>query len=84
MNIKILGSGCANCRKLEALVRDVAMEMEAEAKIEHVTDIDDIVSYGLISTPGLVIDGVVKSTGRLPLRAEVTSWITTVLAGGGS
>lgn len=80
MNIKILGTGCTNCRKLEALVRDVVSEMGADTQIEEVRDIQDILSYGIMSTPGLVIDGVVKSTGRIPSRAEVTNWITTSLA----
>ena len=79
MNIKVLGSGCANCKKVEALTREVISELGVDAQIEHVTDFQKIMSYGIMTTPGLVIDGTVKSAGRIPSRAEITSWVTGAL-----
>ncbi|MDA8220064.1 MAG: thioredoxin family protein [Dehalococcoidales bacterium] len=80
MVIKILGSGCANCRRLEALAREVVGELGVAAEVEKVTDFRKIVSYGILATPGLVVDGEVKSAGRIPNKAELASWLTTALA----
>ncbi len=82
MNIKILGTGCANCNKLELLVREVVGEMAVPAEIEHVREYKDIMSYGIMATPGLVVDDEVRSSGRIPSEAEVTSWIVSALAKG--
>lgn len=60
MDIKVLGSGCANCNKLEQMVFDVLAELNADASVNKVTDFKEIVSYGVMSTPALVIDGKVK------------------------
>jgi len=79
MQIQILGSGCANCKKVEALAREVVSELGVEAHVEHVTDYKAIMAYGVMATPGLVIDGTVRVSGRIPSRAEVTSWIATAL-----
>lgn len=79
VSIKVLGSGCANCRRLEALVKEVVAELGAPAEVEHVTDPMKIVDFGVVATPGLVVDGVVKSSGKIPSKAEVTSWIATAL-----
>ncbi|NPC94483.1 thioredoxin family protein [Bacillus sp. WMMC1349] len=65
MNIKILGTGCRNCQTLEQNVRKALDQSGKEAEIEKVTDIQEIISYGVMSTPGIVIDGEVKSTGRV-------------------
>ncbi len=81
VSIKVLGSGCPNCRKLEALAREVVSELGADASVEHVQDFQKIASYGVMTTPGLVVDEVVRSAGRIPSKAEVTSWLTTALAG---
>jgi small redox-active disulfide protein 2 len=81
MVIKVLGAGCANCKKLEAVTREVVKELDAPATIEHVTDYKDIASYGVMATPGLVIDEKVVSAGRIPSKAEVTTWITSALSG---
>ncbi len=83
IEIKVLGACCGNCDKLEAMARDIVREFGADAKVEKVTDLKQIMRYGVISTPGLVIDGELKVAGRLPNRAEVTSWITTALAKAG-
>jgi small redox-active disulfide protein 2 len=83
MEIKVLGACCGNCGKLEAMVRGVVKEFGADARVEKVTDLKDIMKYGVLTTPGLVIDGQLKVAGRLPSKAEVTSWITTALANAG-
>jgi small redox-active disulfide protein 2 len=73
--VKILGSGCANCRKLEAVAREAASAAGVEAEFVKVTDLTDIMSYDIMSTPGLVIDGRLVSSGRIPTRAEVQGWL---------
>jgi small redox-active disulfide protein 2 len=65
MNLKILGSGCANCRRLEANVKEAVHNLKIEAEFEKVTDMKTIVSYGVMSTPALVKDGIVVSYGRV-------------------
>ncbi|MGI5836353.1 MAG: thioredoxin family protein [Chloroflexota bacterium] len=80
MNIKILGSGCANCKKLESLVKEVAEEKQIEATFQKVTDYKDIVSYGVMSTPGLVVDERVVSSGRIPSKDEIAGWLTGTTA----
>ncbi|HHT64023.1 MAG: thioredoxin family protein [Bacillota bacterium] len=80
MNIKVLGAGCARCNTLEKSVREVVKEMAIEANIEKVTDFKEIAKAGVMMTPGLVINGKVKVTGKVPSKAELTSIITSVLA----
>jgi len=80
LNIKVLGSGCANCKRLEQIARKVVDQLGVEAEIVKVTDPNQYVDYGVLSTPGLVIDGKTVSTGRVPSVAEVTSLITSALA----
>lgn len=75
--VKILGSGCANCKKLEALAREAAASAGVEAEFVKVTDITAITAYDLLSTPGLVIDEKLVSSGRLPTTAEIKSWIAS-------
>jgi small redox-active disulfide protein 2 len=71
MIIKVLGSGCPKCRKLEANVRKAVAEMNIEATVEKVKEINDIVEYGVMSTPALVIDEKVIITGRVPSVEEI-------------
>jgi small redox-active disulfide protein 2 len=73
MNVKILGTGCPNCLRLEALVREVATEAGLPLEVDKVTDIAEIMSYGVMATPGLVVDGQVKASGRVPAKAEVAA-----------
>jgi small redox-active disulfide protein 2 len=80
MEIKILGTGCPNCKRLEQRTRQVLDEMNLEATVTKVTAMTDILSYNVPATPGLVIDGQVVSYGRVPARAELTSLIATALA----
>lgn len=65
MNIKILGAGCAKCRQLEKNVQTALVNLNLEAKVEKVTDINEIMKYEVMMTPALVIDGAVRSTGKI-------------------
>ncbi len=65
MNIKVLGTGCPSCIKLEKHVKMAIQELELNAEVEKVTDMKDILSYGVMGTPALVIDGKVVSTGKV-------------------
>ncbi len=80
LSIKILGSGCPNCKKLEALARQAAEQLSIEADVIKVTDYNDIMKYNILSTPGLVINEQVVSTGRIPSPAEITTFLTVALA----
>ena len=73
MEIKILGTGCAKCKQLEKTVRQAVDEMGIDAQVEKVTELTDIMSYGIMSTPGLVVDGEVRIAGRLPKLEELKS-----------
>ena len=79
LTIKVLGSGCANCKRLEAVAQQVVEQMSIEAEIIKVTDYPDIMAYHIMSTPGLVINEKVVSAGRIPSPAEITTFITTAL-----
>lgn len=76
LNIKILGSGCANCKRLEQITRTVVENLGMEAEIEKVTDFTEIMKYPIISTPGLVINEKVVSSGRIPTETQITDWLT--------
>lgn len=73
-NVKILGTGCANCRNTLALVEAVAKEKGVEIALEKVEDLPAIMSYGVMSTPGVVIDGSVVHAGGVPSRSKVEGW----------
>lgn len=75
MDIKVLGPGCARCEALEKRVKNVLAELNIAADIEKITDIKKIMAYHIIGTPGLVINGKVKSTGRMPSVDEIKTWI---------
>ena len=75
MDIKILGSGCANCRNLEALTRQALTDLDLNIEIEKVTDPAEIASWGVMSTPALVIDDDVVLAGRVPKPADLTTLI---------
>ena len=82
LTIKVLGSGCANCKKLEVIAHQVVDQLGMEAKIVKVTEYPDIMAYNIMSTPGLVINEKVVSTGRIPTPAEVTTWLADALETG--
>ena len=73
--IKVLGAGCANCQTTAKLIEEVARELGVDAKIEKVEDIARIMSYGVMSTPGVVIDGKVVHAGGVPGRDQIVSWL---------
>ncbi|OQY18060.1 MAG: hypothetical protein B6I35_13590 [Anaerolineaceae bacterium 4572_32.2] len=75
MQIKILGTGCPKCGRLEKVTRQVASEMGIEADFTKVKDIDAIMAYDVMNTPALVIDESVKSSGRIPRNEEIAEWI---------
>lgn len=79
LTIKVLGSGCANCKRLEQIARKVISDMSVEADVIKVTDYNDIMSYNVLSTPGLVINEKLVSAGRIPTPAEVTTWVANAL-----
>jgi len=79
MKIKILGTGCARCQQLEKTALEVVRELSIDATIEEVKDIKKIMEYPILTAPGLVIDEKLVCSGRLPSKAEVTTFITTVL-----
>ncbi len=76
LNIKVLGSGCANCKRLEANVKKVIENLGIEAEIEKVTDFAEIMKYPIMSTPGLVINDKLVSAGRVPSPDQIKAWIT--------
>jgi len=75
MEIKILGSGCAKCKKLEELAREAVNELGVQASVVHVTDMNAIMAYPILSTPGLVINEQLKTSGRLPRKEEIVAWL---------
>jgi small redox-active disulfide protein 2 len=75
VKIEVLGSGCANCRRLETLAHEAVAKLGIEADVQHVTDIKEIMARGLMATPGLAIDGKVVLAGRVPSAAEVEGLI---------
>jgi small redox-active disulfide protein 2 len=75
LEIKILGTGCPNCKELERRVRAVLAGLGVDASVEKVTDIKKIMEYGILATPGLVIDGKVVCSGRIPRLEDITAWI---------
>ena len=79
MNIKILGSGCARCHQLGKTTREAVKEMGVDADIEEVKDINKIMEYPILTTPGLVINGQVVCTGRVPTKTELTQFIANAL-----
>jgi len=75
LEIKILGPGCVNCDRLEREVMEAVSELNLPADIDHVTDIRDIGKYGVMGSPALIINGKVKTVGRVPMRSELREWL---------
>lgn len=75
MEIKILGMGCPKCQRLEELAREAAGDLGVEATFTKVKDMGAIMAYDIASTPALVIDEELKSSGRIPPKAEIAEWI---------
>ncbi len=75
LTVKVLGSGCENCKKVESIARKVVTTMGMQAEVIKVTDWVDIKKYPILGTPGLVINEKVVCAGRIPTEAEVTTWL---------
>lgn len=75
MVVKILGPGCSKCRALEAKVRDVVMKNNIQAEVKKVEDINEMMSYGIMMTPGLVVDEKVVSFGIVPKEEQILKWL---------
>lgn len=82
ITIKILGSGCPNCQKLATISQKAAAQMGIEAELIKVTDYSEIMKYPILSTPGLVINEKLVSSGRIPSEAEITSFLASALEAG--
>jgi small redox-active disulfide protein 2 len=80
MIIKVLGPGCARCQQLEKTTREAIADLGIDARLEHVKEINKIMEYPILTTPGLVIDEKLVCSGRVPSKAEVTTFITTALS----
>jgi small redox-active disulfide protein 2 len=81
MIIKILGPGCTNCKNLERATREAIEQLGLDATVEKVEDYPTILGYGVMSTPGLVVDDTVLVSGRVPKPAEIKQLLTTAMAG---
>lgn len=73
--IKVYGSGCANCKKLEQMCYNALQELQIDASVEKVTDLQEIMKTGILSTPGLEINGKMISSGKLPTKSTLVHWI---------
>jgi small redox-active disulfide protein 2 len=76
LNIKVLGTGCANCKTTVKLIEEAALSKGVGIQMEKVEEIKDIMRYGVMSTPGVVIDGKVVHAGGIPSRDKIDSWLT--------
>jgi small redox-active disulfide protein 2 len=79
LTIKVLGSGCANCKKVEAIARQAIDNMRVEAEVIKVTEYADMMQYDIMSTPGLVINEKLVSAGKIPTEAQVMTWLADAL-----
>jgi len=75
MEIKVLGPGCAKCSKTEKLVQEVIKETGVDARVEKVSDMMQIASYGVFGTPSVIVDGEVKCTGKVPKKNDIKKWL---------
>jgi small redox-active disulfide protein 2 len=75
LDIKVLGTGCPNCLRLENLCREVVSENNLEANIEKITDMNQFPDYGVFITPGLVVNGKVLSQGKIPVKSTLEHWL---------
>jgi len=78
LDIKVLGTGCANCIKLENLVKEVISENNKPANIDKETDRDKFMDYGVMLTPGLVANGKVLSSGKIPTKSTLEHWLRDI------
>jgi small redox-active disulfide protein 2 len=76
LTIKVLGPGCANCKRLEGLVHKVIDAQGLDAQVDKITDYVAIMRWPILSTPGLVVNDTLVSSGRIPSEAEIAAWLT--------
>lgn len=79
LNVKVLGTDCTNCDRLECIVKSLIAQMGLDAEVHKVTDYASILSYGVMATPGLVINEKLRSAGRIPAPGEITTWLVDAL-----
>jgi len=79
MEIRVLGPGCARCHEVEKRTRDALAELDVAADLQKITDMKEIMGYGIMGTPGLVINGMVRCAARIPSVAEIKKWIQEAL-----
>ena len=79
ITIQVLGSGCPNCKRLEKIAKEAVESLGVEGEVVKVTDFNKIADLGVMSTPGLIINGKIASTGRVPAQEEVADWIQEAL-----
>jgi small redox-active disulfide protein 2 len=82
ITVKVLGSGCANCKRLEQIAHKVIQNLAIEAEIVKVTDFQEIMDLGVLNTPGLVVNDEVVSSGRIPSETEISTWVVNALEAG--
>lgn len=75
LSVKILGTGCKKCQALENKVREIVAQNKIDASIEKVSEIQDIINYGIMMTPGLVVNGKVVSSGIIPKDEQIIAWL---------
>ncbi|MCK5837378.1 MAG: TM0996/MTH895 family glutaredoxin-like protein [Desulfobacula sp.] len=75
MEIKVLGPGCAKCNKTEKLIQEVIKETGSDATVVKVTDMMEIASFGVFSTPSVIIDNEVKVAGKVPKKGDIKTWL---------
>lgn len=75
MDVKVLGPGCPKCQQTEKIVKEAVADAGVDAQVEKVTDTMEIAGYGVFGTPAVVVDGQVKSVGKIPSKQDVLSWI---------
>jgi small redox-active disulfide protein 2 len=75
MEIKVLGPGCPKCQQTEKNVKEAVAESSVDAKVDKVTNILEIAKYGVFGTPAVVVDGQVKSVGKIPTKNEIKAWL---------
>jgi small redox-active disulfide protein 2 len=79
MNIKILGPGCARCHELDKRTREVVQEQNWDFTVEYIQDLNEIIKYGILTTPGLVVNDEVVCSGRVPNKSEITDFISKAI-----
>lgn len=83
IKVKVLGTGCANCKTTQKLIQSVARENDIEITLEKVEDMAEIMSYGILSTPGVIVDGKVAHSGGVPDKKTILSWFKSSCCSGG-